>query len=855
LPFTPSPEDSTKEDSSDEFEAVDHPRSQLPSAFFHTPNKPPFISSSLSLLTELSNQSSASPQVPIERAHITTPTERDAPEIKQESFETPHAPNSIPGGKILSNLPFAYVPPTSIKPIVPAPTIAQHITMSTTPYEMPFCGTDHAPKFDGTPDMLGKFIDAYEECADRAGLQGLNTIKGIIKYLERNDWELWAGLPEAQASNYNAFMKEIKVMYLGWDGKRQYAPADLQALVHEYAQKPMFSGQELSAYLRAFRKIMQPLLNEDRIGKVERDCLFMEGIPSEAQVPIQMRLMIKHSDHYPQDPYPYTQVYDAGQFVLPANTPPPTSAPNVQDVIPMLSPPVPSTHEQMPMPRTVIKREYRCEASSFNDCAFCGSIEHFFTCCLEGQRYIDAGKCKVHEEMCKLVLLNGDFIPGCGLMKDKLDWYYANRAMQEVKASKGVTAGLFYHANSEIDAIVEVGSSAFVHTIAHPDVEESDDDETVNLMQEALAYVTAKHNQKRGAKGKTVRFDGIEMPPSTHPRPQPASKQATVEDEIISPEVQASSSKGKGLEVAKIVPLNVPVTDDSMERTTLVPKSAAPASPQSAPTSTNNSTSLLPVPPLSAPTAQSTTYHHAFALEDKEADKRVVERLLDSNLNIPVWELLAVSPDVRQHFRKLMMKKRITVGAVSVHKLSGQPAMDTWLKQYEGVHLWSDDGRIVTDHFMPLRCIRATTIGGRTLTCILDQGAKVVVMPREVWKELGVPLRSDHSLNMESVNMTCNSTLGMIENVLLDFGAGPMYFQVQVTAHTNFDVLLGRPFFKLTSCQMFDLPNGEQDILLTDPNMHKELRIPTLPWVKCTPPKESKRANSTQVDISKEEDF
>jgi hypothetical protein len=50
-------------------------------------------------------------------------------------------------------------------------------------------------------------------------------------------------------------------------------------------------------------------------------------------------------------------------------------------------------------------------------------------------------------------------------MKDKLDRYYANHTMQEVKASEGMTAGLFYRANSEIDAIVEVGSSAFVHTI------------------------------------------------------------------------------------------------------------------------------------------------------------------------------------------------------------------------------------------------------------------------------------------------------------------------------------------------------------------------------------------------------
>jgi hypothetical protein len=453
------------------------------------------------------------------------------------------------------------------------------------------------------------------------------------------------------------------------------------------AQKLMFSGQELSAYLRAFRKIMQPLLNKDRIGKAERDRIFMEGIPSEAQAPIRTCLMIKHPDHYPQDPYPYTQVYNAGQFILPANMPPPTSAPNMQDAIPTLTPPAPFACEQTPMPGTVIKREYRRKASSFNDCTFCGSIEHFFVRCLERQRYIDAGKCKVHKKTRKLVLPNGNFIPGRRLMKDKLDRYYANCAMQEVRTSEGVTAGLFYRANSDINTIVKVGSSAFIHTIAHPDEEESDEDETMNLMQEALVYVTAKRKQKHGTKGKTVRFDGVEILPSTHPHPQPASKQATVEDEIISPEVQASSSKGKGLEVAKIAPHNVPVTNNSTERTTVAPKSAAPAPSQSAPSSTSNSTSPPPVPPLSTPTVQSTTYRYAFALEDKEADKRVVERLLNSNLNIPIRELLAVSPDVRQHFRELTTKKRVTVGTVSVHKLSGQPAMDAWLKQYEGVCL------------------------------------------------------------------------------------------------------------------------------------------------------------------------
>jgi hypothetical protein len=128
---------------------------------------------------------------------------------------------------------------------------------------------------------------------------------------------------------------------------------------------------------------MQPLLNKNCIRKAECDHIFMEGIPSEVQAPIRTCHMIKHPDHYLQDPYQYTQVYDAGQFVLPANAPPPTSAPNMQDMIPMLSPLAPSMRKQTPMPGTVIKRKYRCKVSSFNDCAFCGSIEHFFARCLE----------------------------------------------------------------------------------------------------------------------------------------------------------------------------------------------------------------------------------------------------------------------------------------------------------------------------------------------------------------------------------------------------------------------------------------------------------------------------------------
>ncbi|KAG2336910.1 hypothetical protein BDR05DRAFT_896097, partial [Suillus weaverae] len=116
--------------------------------------------------------------------------------------------------------------------------------------------------------------------------------------------------------------------------------------------------------------------------------------------------------------------------------------------------------------------------------------------------------------------------------------------------------------------------------------------------------------------------------------------------------------------------------------------------------------------------------------------------------------------------------------------------------------------------------------------CILNQGTEVIVMPKEVWKSLGIGLCSDHRLNMESINMSQDVTLDIIENIPLNFGEGPMYFQIQVTEHANFNILLGHLFFILTSCCTVDLPNREQDILSIDPNMCKEMQIPTLPWVK-----------------------
>ena len=55
---------------------------------------------------------------------------------------------------------------------------------------------------------------------------------------------------------------------------------------------------------------------------------------------------------------------------------------------------------------------------------------------------------------------------------------------------------------------------------------------------------------------------------------------------------------------------------------------------------------------------------------------------------------------------------------------------------------------------------------------VLDSGSEVVAMPKHVWEELGLPLHSDHVLRMTSANTSIDLTIGVLENLALDFGAG-----------------------------------------------------------------------------------
>jgi hypothetical protein len=116
--------------------------------------------------------------------------------------------------------------------------------------------------------------------------------------------------------------------------------------------------------------------------------------------------------------------------------------------------------------------------------------------------HIEVGKCKENEHTQKLVLPDGRWIPGKlqeGSLKEHLDCYHMKLQANKALPSTSMTVGIFVCAEPEVGAIVEVDSSAFVHTIVDASSEVDEDELEVECTVQALTLATTKCNQKAGS--------------------------------------------------------------------------------------------------------------------------------------------------------------------------------------------------------------------------------------------------------------------------------------------------------------------------------------------------------------------
>ncbi|KAJ7493744.1 hypothetical protein FB451DRAFT_1020702 [Mycena latifolia] len=79
---------------------------------------------------------------------------------------------------------------------------------------------------------------------------------------------------------------------------------------------------------------------------------------------------------------------------------------------------------------------------------------------------------------------------------------------------------------------------------------------------------------------------------------------------------------------------------------------------------------------------------------------------------------------------------------------------------------------------------------------------------------------------MQSANSQSNSTVGIITDLKCTVEGVDLLLQVHVVQGAPFDLLLGHPFFRFTSCQTIDDMNGSQEITITCPNTGTRVTIP-----------------------------
>ena len=152
-----------------------------------------------------------------------------------------------------------------------------------------------------------------------------------------------------------------------------------------------------------------------------------------------------------------------------------------------------------------------------------------------------------------------------------------------------------------------------------------------------------------------------------------------------------------------------------------------------------------------------------------------------------------MAPEVRKQLKDLSMAKRIPVSTntVQVNQLAGRDPGKVDQAFGDRMHQ-SDNGLIVAHHSVPLWSLEAKIVGtGWSILGVLDLGSEIVAMPKQVWEDFSLPVRSNHVMTRSNANTSTESTLGVVENLHLDFGASEICLQVQVVLRANFDLLLG----------------------------------------------------------------
>ncbi|KJA14554.1 hypothetical protein HYPSUDRAFT_108447, partial [Hypholoma sublateritium FD-334 SS-4] len=181
---------------------------------------------------------------------------------------------------------------------------------------MPGRSHHSAPKFNGKPWSLKRFLNEVRELGKERSLSEHQTILAALSYAPLEDYELWKSLGSASGQQWEPFVAELCTLYPGSDGDRKYNRENLDALTCSSALVPMTDHLQFGEYYRSFLTITTFLKSKNRISDQECSSKFLEGLHYRFRAELGDYLRIKEPSHHIDDPWALTTLYKSALFVL-----------------------------------------------------------------------------------------------------------------------------------------------------------------------------------------------------------------------------------------------------------------------------------------------------------------------------------------------------------------------------------------------------------------------------------------------------------------------------------------------------------------------------------------------------------
>lgn len=685
-----------------------------------------------------------------------------------------------------------------------------------TPGSMPSRSSSSAPKFDGTPQSLQRFLDEVRDLVDEKHVTDRAAIKAALSYIPSADYPLWTALDAVSnaGSTWKEFVDAVYAIYPGTASKdRQYTKTDLTLLIKRTQSATMQNHDDFGRYYRSFFAITSFLTKKGRMGPADQSEKLVEGLPPNLQKELREYLRATDPSHHADDPWPMNTLYEAILFVLSNTNTTGTLGAHLADTDRVTKPAIKTeTFDATTLDKYFGSDAFMGKMSAFMlrsqgksaaapsppsqantstpyspnpgppVCLFCSETGHFIRECPVAHQYIKEGRCAKNDEG-KMILPGNIYVsgrmPGRN-MKERIDyWHHTNSAA--ATSSPSATGFLLQLASEPSPANRD------------PHDEISAIESNIELQH---ARIAALKLEAYGPTTRTRSYGNNDPAPAkdTPPKDTPPHMPATT----TAPAPAANNAK-----------------TSSPSHTTMIsdPKTSAPIT-----------SALTP----SQPSRALPQFSYQAPIEDANAVADILERSLNTEVKVTNRQLLAMSSDLRKAFREQTTTKRIVNNLMAISN-EGIPSVSTrsTVSSLFAAIAERTDGVVVADHKVDLRTITVGIPGVEEVEAVLDEGCQIIAVSKKVWEKSGLPLRSDHVMSMESANAQTNDTLGLLPDLPVTIGGHTFYVQCQVIDNAPYQMLMGRPFMTFTQASTRHFLNGDSHITLVDPNTQAVLTIPT----------------------------